>query len=408
MSSLRYRLRAATCALLAIAGSASAESGDWHFEAATLKYSEQGRVSVVEPLVRLKRDLSNSRSLTGKVMFDVITGASPTGASPTNQVQTITSASGNTQQVTTGIVPVKRFRDHRAALNLDYEQPIFRSLKVTAGGEISAETDYASRGGTLTFAWDTPNRLTTLTGAVAANFDRINPAGGLRTGLDSVGAPTMPGSERKQGLDGLLGVTQVLSPHWLVQLNYGQTKETGYLTEPYKVISVLDSGGTTVNYRNESRPDNRLRQNVQFSAVGNLYEEDVIHFSYLFYWDDWGIRSHTADVKYRFDLNDGYYIEPHMRYYKQSAVDFFTYGLPQGQPLPRYATADYRYGEMNTFTIGGKIGIPAGAGELNFRLEYMLQSGNSHPPQAIGAQKQYDLFPQIDITILQIGYTVDF
>jgi hypothetical protein len=405
---MRSRLRAATCALLAVAGSAAADGGDWHFDAATLKYSEQGRVSVVEPLFRLKHDFTNGRSLTGKVVFDVITGASPTGATPSDQVQTVTSASGNSQQQTRGIVPVKNFRDHRESLDLEYEQPLARTLKAIIGGQAALETDYASRGGSLTLSWDTSDRLTTFTAATSANFDRASPKGGMRTGLDLISAPTTPVSASKQILDGLVGVTRILSPRWLMQLNYGRTRETGYLTEPYKIVSIVDSTGNTIDYRNEKRPDNRQRQTIQLSSVYNVFDEDVIHVSYRFYWDDWGIRSHTVDFRYRFDLSGGHYLEPHLRFYGQSAVNFYTYGLRAGAPLPEFATSDYRYGKMNTNTFGVKYGFPVGSGELNVRLEYMVQSGNSHPSQAVGVQRQYDLFPPINITILQVGYTVNF
>jgi hypothetical protein len=408
MISVRHRLRFATCALLAVTGTAAAESGDWHFESGALRYSEQQRVAVFEPLFSLKRDFSNDRSLTAKTVFDVITGASPTGASPTNQIQTVTSSSGKTSQSTVGTVPTNRFRDRRAALDLDYAQPLARTLKLNLGGEISTETDYQSRGSHIGLAWDTPNRLTTFSAAFAGNFDRVNPRGGLRIGLDSLQAPTHGAVAGKRVYDGMIGITQVLSPRWLAEILYGQTRETGYLTEPYKIISVLDAIGNTVDFRNENRPDSHLRHYVEFSSAGNVSDEDVIHVSYRYFWDDWGIRSHTVDVKYRFDLSDGYYLEPHLRFYGQSAADFFTFGLLQNAPLPRYATADYRYGKMNTNTIGAKLGIPFGNGELNFRLEYMLQSGSSNPSQAIGMQKQIDLFPPVNITIVQVGYAVDF
>jgi len=38
----------------------------------------------------------------------------------------------------------------------------------------------------------------------------------------------------------------------------------------------------------------------------------------------------------------------------------------------------------------------------------MLQSGDSHPAQAIGVQKQSDLFPLINILMLQVGYSLAF
>jgi len=406
MQLIRNRLRTATCALLAVAGSAAAD-GDWHLDTGMLEYSEHGRVSVFEPVARLKRDLSNGRSLAAKVVFDVMTGASPTGATPSDKVQTVTSASGNSQQVKSGVVPLGLFRDHRADVELEFEQPLARTLTTVVGGHLSKETDYLSRGGTLTFNWDTPNRLTTITAGTGGNFDRVNPKGGMRTGLAMAADPTTPGSAAQQTVDGLIGVARVLSPQWLVKLTYGHAWENGYLTEPYKIVSILDADGNTIDYRNEHRPDRRQKQDFQLSSAYAV-DEDVLHFSYRFFWDDWGIRSHTVDVKYRFDVDDGNYLEPHLRFYTQSAADFYTYGLVSGLPLPQYATADYRYGKLSTQTIGAKYGILTSSGEFNIRIEYMVQSGDSHPAQAIGVQKQYDLFPSISILIVQAGYSLKF
>jgi hypothetical protein len=116
-----------------------------------------------------------------------------------------------------------------------------------------------------------------------------------------------------------------------------------------------------------------------------------------------------VDLKYRYELPRAHYLEPHVRYYTQTAADFFTYGLMDGAPLPQYATSDYRYGKMVTTTFGLKYGIPmAGGSELNFRAEYMRQSGDSHPKQAIGMQRNYNLFPAVNVVIFQVGYSRDF
>jgi hypothetical protein len=190
-------------------------------------------------------------------------------------------------------------------------------------------------------------------------------------------------------------------------LNFGHSRETGYLSEPYKIVSLLNADGNTADYRTEKRPGQRTTQNI-FLASAYQISEDVLHVSYRFYWDNWGIRSHTVDLKYRFDVAPGNYLEPHLRFYSQTAADFFTYGLLSSAPIPKYATSDSRYGKMNSNTIGAKYGIDTGSGELSFRLEYMAQSGNGHPNQAVGSQKQWDLFPTINVVILQIGYSVDF
>ncbi|MBL0062942.1 MAG: DUF3570 domain-containing protein [bacterium] len=104
-SSVRSRLRAATCSLLAVtAGSVSAANfgTKWTVEGASLVYAEAKRTTVFEPLLVIKRDFGDGQTLQGKFVFDAMTGASPTGAAATNKVQTFTTPSGQRHQTATG------------------------------------------------------------------------------------------------------------------------------------------------------------------------------------------------------------------------------------------------------------------------------------------------------------------
>ena len=76
----------------------------------------------------------------------------------------------------------------------------------------------------------------------------------------------------------------------------------------------------------ESRPDSRSRKTFFWQTVHH-FDEDVINFSYRAYSDDWDIKSDTLDLHYRYELSGERYLEPHLRYYSQSAAKFFTHGL---------------------------------------------------------------------------------
>jgi hypothetical protein len=102
---------------------------------------------------------------------------------------------------------------------------------------------------------------------------------------------------------------------------------------------------------------------------------EVIHASYRFYWDDWGIAAHTLDLTHRRPLGKGRFIEPHFRYHVQTAADFFMHHIPDdGTPLPEFASADYRLDSMTGVTIGIQYGRAIGStGKLRVRLEYIDQ-----------------------------------
>lgn len=214
--------------------------------------------------------------------------------------------------------------------------------------------------------------------------------------------------EHKVTTELLLGVTHVVSRRALTQFNYSASYSDGYLTDPYKVLSVVDgTSGATLDYRYEKRPASR-QANSLFWKLNYHLPEDVVYPSYRYFWDDWDIVSHTVDLKYRAELGSGLYLEPHARYYRQSAASFFHHSLVDGAPLPSYASADLRLAAMRSSTLGLKFGMPLGAGEFTLRYEALVQQGESHPADAIGIQQDYDLYPTLNASIIQLGYSFKF
>ena len=60
---------------------------------------------------------------------------------------------------------------------------------------------------------------------------------------------------------------------------------------------------------------------------------------------------------------------------------------------------------MQTWTFGLMHGRPLGKDrELTVRAEYYMQTGESHPADAIGVLRTYDLFPTVDAFIVQVGF----
>ena len=76
-----------------------------------------------------------------------------------------------------------------------------------------------------------------------------------------------------------------------------------------------------------------------------------------------------------------------------------------GDALPAHVSADYRLGDMQTWTFGLMHGRPVGKDmELTARFEYYMQTGDSYPADAIGVLRNYDLFPTVDAFIVQVGF----
>ena len=430
-------LVAASCALLgtapARADSSGLAEGDWLVDSALLYYQEDhNRVQAIEPVVSLSKDFGDDRTLALKLTYDSLSGGSPNGALPSNQPQTFASPSGTSLQAQTGdpvtfttssgrvvaqleqvslytVAPGElpldpTFHDQRAAVSINWQQRVGESARLSVGGDFSYEHDFASAAVNAAIARDFNNRNTTL--SLGANFedDRINPIGGAPEGGSDYTLLLKGGNESKTLVGGLLGVTQVLSRRWLAQLNFTYDRSNGYLTDPYKILSVIDTGGATTGYRFEIRPDVRTRKSVFLENKFAVGHDDVLDLSLRYMTDDWGIKSRTAELRYRWELGGDMYIEPHVRYYSQSAADFYNLYLNSADSLPEFMSADARLGKFNAATLGVKFGMElGGGGEFSLRLEGYEQQPQD-VPAGFGELQGLDLNPGLKALMLQVGY----
>lgn len=408
-------LTLATCTLLSsglISEANAIESGSWNIDFNTLLYSEVERVTVFEPVIKIRKEIGDDHFFSAQLAYDTMSGASANGATATNRSQTFTTASGENYNVDANETPTRDFNDIRTALNLEWEKPLTRLFKMVLGSHISNEDDYTSAGAAATFSLDLNNKLTTITAGGAYTYDIIEPNGGSPEGLKIYNTGDTETKETKNITDVMLGITQVLSRKTLTQLNYTHSEVEGYQTDPYKIVSIVNgtTGETllTDGYRYEKRPESRSINIIYWKLV-HQFTDDVVHFSYRHFSDDWDITSHTVDLKYRYEINSKTFLQPYYRYYKQSAAEFYRHSMVDGDPLPDYVSADYRLGEMTTNTVGIKLGTLIGRfGEFGARVGYMRQEGESSPNDAIGIQKQQDLFPTVEAYILHLSLKLVF
>ncbi len=423
---IREKLSFASAALLQMTSASATETPDetWDMSSAILFYNESdGRVSAIEPVISGTKELKNGDIINLKAVFDSLTGATPTGAHASSTDQTFTNPSGKkSYTVTAGELPLDdTFLDTRVALSGSWNSAVFDNYsRLILSGNLSKEFDYSSLGVSANFLRDFNNRNTTFNAALGLSSDSIEPSGGIPTAFANMkvagtGTNRDATDDSKTITDFIFGVTQVINRSTLMQFNLGVSESSGYLTDPYKIITLIDpvnglpiaTSGDDLPYLYENRPDSRSRQTFFWKTVHHL-NEDIINISYRYHTDDWGIDSHTIDFHYRYELGNGSYLQPHLRYYSQNAADFFTTSLADGQALPEFASADYRLGDFITSTIGIKYATPAGKNsEFSVRAEIISQTQNEvNTP--VGDQANHDLTPDLDSFIIQLGYDFYF
>lgn len=424
--SLVTALAAATCALLGAgnASAADAETNRWSLDSALLYYGEaDDRVRDISAAISATRDFDDERKLGLSLTVDTLTGASPSGAIALDGPQTFTSPSGNKTYTTSpGDIPLDdTFLDTRYAATASWTQPLARLYTFSAGVGFSTEYDYTHIGANLSLARDFNKRNTTVFAGVAWSQDDIDPVGGaplpLSQMLEVGNQANKAGAESKDVLDLLVGITQVLGRSTVMRINYSLSDSSGYLNDPYKILSVVDpltgdtvlrtpptTPGPTGTYLYESRPDSRLKHSL-YSELKHAFGRPVLHVGYRFMTDDWGIDSHTADARLRWPVGEAYFIEPQLRYYVQTEADFYRSSLRADEPLPQYASADFRLGSFDAVTVGVRFGgTTQGGSEWSTRLEYYMQSGKVPSGQIIGNQARREQYPDLDALIVRFGY----
>ena len=391
MSALRQALSAASCSLLAVT-SQSVAAKQWQVSASGLLYREANRVTVNEDVVSFRGNLDDQDTLSGTFTMDTMSGASPTGAVDSG---TYTSPSGSAYTIPSGQTPMHRFEDLRLAAQGEWERQWDRRLRSRGQLYYSEEYDYRSLGLGGEVLRDFNRRNTTVSAAFNAYYDTIQPVGGVPAGLSPLGQGQGYGSDYKQTLEARAGLNQILGRNTVMDARLSLGNSSGYLSDPYKLISFVDANsGVALDHYHERRPDRRTYLSVAGELRHIAVTDDVAVLSFRHYRDDWGVVANTVEASLDHPLKPRQGLVFKVRLHSQQAADFYHYRLVDdtpsatslpgvrasdrvGDPTQLYAaSADYRLGELNTVTVGARYQrpLPWKQGRLTLRVARMQQT----------------------------------
>jgi len=295
------------------------------------------RIVVDSPSLYLLTPFAQHWSLEGSVVVDSLSGATPRWHS------SISSATRMQDRRTAGDLRITRY---------------FRRAALDAGVAYSTEDDYDSLALSANVRLSTDDNNTTLTFGTGYTDDTIKPNPGSVVARD----------ESKRINELIAGVTQVVGPNDIVQVNLSHARGRGFFTDPYKFL--------------DNRPRERnqtallLRWNRHIVAAGA-----ALRSSYRYYDDNFGIRAHTLGLEWAQPLR-GLTITPGLRYYTQSAASFYVDPIP-GVPVPPlvsadppYYSADHRLSAFGAITAGLKIAVPIGRSwVVDAKVDFYEQRG---------------------------------
>ncbi len=262
------------------------EQGKIALKYGTYQDSQPGweRIRVRAPHLYLLAPLGKDWSVEAGAVLDSVSGATPRIHSSDSK----SSASVMSDERKAGDVKVTRY---------------FSRSAVSVGAAYSTEHDYKSKTLSVDGRWSSEDNNRTWSAGVGLSDDAIDTSysGGNVTG------------KKKKTWELLAGVTQVLTPNDIVQLNLTYSNGRGYFTDPYKTY--------------DKRPEAR---NSEVALVRwNHYLESLdasIKSSYRLYNDSFGVASHTLGLDW-VQTAGRFTITPGVRYYTQRAAKFYFDGV---------------------------------------------------------------------------------
>ncbi len=327
----------------------------------TLYYQElEGRTQVINPVLLVHKDLGTSYGALDLILsHDTISGASPNGGYPTLDVTT--SASGTSSN---GKVPLSTYSDRRDSISLGYSRRFGAHLPSIEFSH-SKEKDYTAQSLGLSDAWTVLEGRGTLHGGFSFSDDTVAP---VTSNL------SFPKKERSYAL----GWTWVLGEDDLMDVSGSLSRLSGYLDDPYKIVPV---GLTALS---DHRPETRERKTVVVKEAHHFDWDGSLKTNYRYYWDDWGIKSHTLDLTYDQRFDEGWSLSPRLRYYTQGSATFYAASFDAPQV---YRSADYRLSPFNSILVGLSAGFEVADGlTLSLGGTFQFQHGKDRlTPIAIPA-----------------------
>lgn len=165
--------------------------------------------------------------------------------------------------------------------------------------------------------------------------------------------------------------SQILSKNAQFSLFFDLVKQQGWLSNPMQRVYFSDvdnyymgNANSISNYTSSSNkdvfqladdierlPSDRLKFPIGMTFNYYLNDTFVLRTYYRYYTDDWGIKSHTANIEIPIKISEKFTLYPSYRYYNQTAADYFA-PYEQNLSTSDYYTSDYDLSKFNANQYG--------------------------------------------------------
>jgi hypothetical protein len=241
----------------------------------------------------------------------------------------------------------------------------------------SAEYDYLSFGGNISFAKKTKDRSGEFSAKLQAYIDQVNLIAPEELRGSGDGSVKSGGSEARNTFVASLSYSQVINERLQVVFLADGVQQQGFLSLPFYRVYFNDG-----SVHQEKLPDSRFKIPLGFRANYFLGDKFIVRTYYRFYTDDWGLQSHTASLEVPVKITPFISVSPFYRYYNQTAVKYFS-GYAQHTAADEFYTSNYDLSKFSSNFVGAGIRFSPPRGVLGIEHFKSMEIRYGHYSKSI-------------------------
>ena len=270
-----------------------------------------GGVKADGPAFLVRKKLGERVSLSAGYYIDAVSNAS---------IDVVTTASP--------------FKEKRTAWDFGADWLVGNSV-LTLSGSTSREPYYEANAVNADVAADVFGGMTTLSLGFTRGSDRVGRTDRREVFFDDV--------RRWQYR---AGVTQILSPRWLMSLNAEAISEDGYLGSPYRAARVFGA------FVPERLPRTRTGRAVKLRSLAEVLPDTALRIEARAYWDTWDVRGRTIEIAGTRKFGPQWLLDVSLRSHKQTAALFYA---DNAQVDTVFVTRNRQLSAFNSLGLGAKL-----------------------------------------------------
>jgi hypothetical protein len=241
-----------------------------------------GGVTATGPALLVRKSLGSRVSASASYYVDAVSNAS---------IDVVTTAS-----------PFKETRNE-FGLGLDW---VVRDSVISLAMSRSNEPDYTASSLGLDIAQEVFGGMTTINIGFSRGSDAV-----LKVSDSAFNEKALHWQYR-------VGVTQILSPRWLMSANVEAVADEGYLGSPYRAARVF---GAAVP---ERLPGTRSSRALKLRALGAVGDSSSVRGEFRYFWDNWGLKASTLEVGGSRRWGEAWLFDAALRAHTQNSALFYS------------------------------------------------------------------------------------